>query len=149
MKSFDIYKCKLVKESTFEYNKKSMKDCADVMDLIVDLGFDLLPEEHLGMFCLNVKGEVIAFHEVSHGEIAATNCHPREIFKRAILNNAAGIIVFHNHPSGDATPSNEDILGTRRMLDAGQILGIKVVDHLVVSEGKYCSLRVEGIIPSI
>ena len=146
MNTFEIYKCKLVKETSIEYNKKTMRDCTDVMDMIIDLGFDEMPEEYLGMFCLNVKGDIIAFHEVSHGEISATNIHPREVFKRAILNNAAGIIVFHNHPSGDITPSADDIIATRRIKEAGDLIGIKLVDHLIVSEGSYCSLRVEGVL---
>ena len=94
-----------------------------------------------------MKGEVESKEIVSIGELAATNVHPREVFSPAIRKGAAGIVVVHNHPSGDPTPSTEDIAATRRLMEASRIVGIKLVDHVIIGDGNYVSLRVEGIIP--
>lgn len=145
MKTLEKYKCQLVRDGNVEYMGIA-RDCSDAADLIMRMGFENMCEEYFGMLCLNVKSEIIAYHEISHGELSATNCHPREVFKRALLNNAAAIIVFHNHPSGDSTPSDEDIIATKRIEDAGKLIGIKLVDHIIVGEGSYCSLRVEGVL---
>lgn len=122
--------------------------CAyDVQNAMKKIGIADSPEEHFGVFCLNVKGEVIAYHEVSHGELAATNCHPREVFKRAILSNAAGIICVHNHPSGDVTPSDDDLIATRRLFESGKLLGIRLVDHIITGlGGNLISLNAEGLL---
>lgn len=102
--------------------------------------------EHLVELILNVKGEVEATHTVSIGELAATSVHPREVFNPAIRKGAAGIIVAHNHPSGDPTPSQEDIEATERLLDASRIIGITLVDHIVIGHDSYVSIRAEGLI---
>ena len=101
------------------------------------------------LICLDIKGQAIGFHEISHGDLAATSASPREIYKRAVLNNAAGIILVHNHPSGCPVASDEDIIVTRRAIDAGKILGIKLVDHIIVAGGEqlhYVSLKADGLI---
>lgn len=83
--------------------------------------------------CLNTKNNVIVVHRCHVGSLNASLVHPRDVFKSAILNNAASVIVAHQHPSGDITPSMEDINVTRRLVEAGTLLGIEVLDHLVVS----------------
>ena len=75
-----------------------------------------------------------------------TIVHPRDIFKRALLHNAARVILIHNHPSGDVSPSKEDIGITRRICQAGETLGIEVADHIIIGDGVYCSLFEEGYI---
>ena len=100
--------------------------------------------EVFGILCLTTKHRVIAYHEVSRGALDATLVHPREVFKAAILANASAVILAHNHPSGDPTPSGEDIALTRRLVDGGALLGIEVLDHLIVGDGRYCSFRDEG-----
>lgn len=145
MKTLERYRCQLVRDGSVEY-MGIVRDCSDAANIILQMGFDNMSEEYFGMLCLNVKGEIISYHEISHGELAATNCHPREIYKRALLNNAAAIIVFHNHPSGDTTPSDDDIISTRRISDAGKLIGIQLIDHIIVGEGSYCSLKVEGVL---
>lgn len=123
-----------------------VRDCTDVVDLVMeDLAYE--KREILIALLLNVKGEVESKEIISIGELAATNVHPREVFSPAIRKGAAGLVVVHNHPSGDPTPSNDDIIATRRLLDASRIVGIKLVDHVIVGNGSYTSLRVEGIIP--
>jgi DNA repair protein RadC len=102
------------------------------------------PTEVFALLCLSTKHRVIAYHEVSRGTLDATLVHPREVFKAAILANAAGVVVAHVHPSGDPTPSQDDIALTRRLAAAGTLLGIEVLDHIVVGDGRYVSLRALG-----
>src|SRR5258708_19976992 len=82
------------------------------------------PAEVFGILCLTTKHRVIAYHEVSRGQLDATVVHPREVFKAALLANAAAVILAHNHPSGDPTPSADDYQLTRRLADPGDILGV-------------------------
>ncbi len=91
-------------------------------------------EEHFVTLHLNTRHEVIGVHEVSHGTISSSLVHPREVFKAAILSNAYAILVCHNHPSGSSVfPSKEDLETTRQLIRAGELLGISIVDHLIIS----------------
>ncbi|MTI84963.1 MAG: hypothetical protein FH756_13985 [Firmicutes bacterium] len=85
------------------------------------------------------------FHTVSVGTLNSAQVHPREVFKVAIISNSAAIILGHNHPSGDPEPSHEDIEVTNRLVEAGQILGIEVLDHIVCGDSKYISLKTKGL----
>lgn len=101
--------------------------------------------EVCGLFCLSTRQHLLIYHELSRGHLDAAPVHPREVFKAAILANAAGVILGHNHPSGDTTPSVDDLALTRRLVTAGEILGIELIDHVIVSaEGTYCSLKESG-----
>ncbi|WP_191557448.1 JAB domain-containing protein [Metabacillus idriensis] len=94
---------------------------------------------------LNTKNEVIGLHRAHVGSLNASVVHPREVMKSAILNNAASIIVSHQHPSGDPTPSVEDIDVTRRIAEAGKTLGIQLLDHIIVThKGNHLSLKEKG-----
>ncbi|KZE78128.1 hypothetical protein AV654_19325 [Paenibacillus elgii] len=101
--------------------------------------------EHFVILCLSTKNRVNGIHTVSIGSASSALVHPREVFKLAILNNASGIILAHNHPSGVTTPSEEDISTTKRLVEAGQLIGIEVLDHLIICEFEYCSLRENGL----
>jgi len=90
---------------------------------------------------LTVKNDLIGVETVSIGSVTASTTTPRDIFKSAILANAVAIIVCHNHPSGELVPSDADIKITKQLVDAGELLGIKVLDHLIVSNQGYRSLR--------
>ena len=90
---------------------------------------------------LTVKNDLIGVETVSLGSITASTTTPRDIFKSAILANAVAIIVCHNHPSGELVPSKDDIEITKQLIAAGELLGIKVLDHLIVSNQGYRSLR--------
>lgn len=83
---------------------------------------------------------------VSKGNLNSSIVHPREIFKRAVLNNAASIICMHNHPSGDPTPSQNDIDITKRIDEAGELMGIPLLDHVIIGDGTYISLKEKMLI---
>ena len=88
---------------------------------------------------LNAKHRPIGLNTVSVGSLTASTAHPREVFKPALTGNAAAVIVAHNHPSGDPAPSAEDVQLTKRLRDAGELLGIRVLDHVILGDGKYYS----------
>ena len=140
----DIYKCTLVHDTSVEYKSIACSD--DVADLLIGMGLDTLAEEVFYIICLNAKGTVAGIHEISHGDLCSSSAHPREVFKRAILNNAAAIILAHNLPSGNPKPSDTDISTTERLVNAGDLLGINVVDHIIVAEGSYCSMKSQSLI---
>lgn len=95
---------------------------------------------------MNAKGSPINASIVSLGELTTAIVHPREVFKTAILSNAAAIMLMHNHPSGDCTPSREDIVTTERLVLCGQLLGINVIDHIIVSHKDIFSFLERGLI---
>lgn len=102
-------------------------------------------QEHFTILCLDTKNNLIV-EDVSVGTVNASLVHPREVFKKAILNNSSHVILAHNHPSGDPTPSEEDILTTRRLVESGRILGISVADHMIVSQNSFVSMRERGML---
>lgn len=102
--------------------------------------------EHLLEICLNAQNMPVAIHVVSVGELSQAPVHPREVFKAAILANSAGIILAHNHPSGDPLPSNSDIQATKRLVECGELLGVQVLDHIVLGEPDFTSMKDAGLI---
>jgi DNA repair protein RadC len=102
-------------------------------------------QEVFGILILNTKHKIVAVHEISRGTLNASMIHPREAFKPAVLHNAASIICFHNHPSGNPEPSKEDIEITNRIKSAGTVLGIFVCDHIIVGDDGYVSLKERGV----
>lgn len=102
-------------------------------------------KEHFIILCLDTHSNLIV-EDVSVGILNASLVHPREVFKKAILNNSSHVVVAHNHPSGDPTPSQEDIATTKRLTEAGNILGISVVDHIIVTQKSYASFKEEGLL---
>lgn len=103
-------------------------------------------EEYLYMICMNTKNKIIGVFEVSHGNVNSSIVGVREIFQKALLANAVSIIVMHNHPSGDPKPSREDVEVTKRLVEAGKILGVQVLDHIIVGDGSFSSLKEKGYI---
>jgi len=108
----------------------------------------LLKSDREKFICLhlNVKNQIISFEVVSTGSLTSSIVHPREVYKGAILSNAASVIFMHNHPSGDPEPSIDDIEITKRLEKAGNILGIDVLDHIIVSSGGFYSFRQNNLI---
>jgi DNA repair protein RadC len=100
--------------------------------------------EHFGVVLLDTKHRVIRTAVVAVGTLNSTVVEPRDVFREAMLGAAAAIVVFHNHPSGDPSPSPDDIALTRRLAAVGELIGIAVVDHLVLGDAKYCSLKEMG-----
>ena len=102
--------------------------------------------EHFWALALNTKNQLLKIIEVSIGSLNASIVHPRELFKEAVRISAASVVVVHNHPSGDPTPSGADIQLTRRLVKAGDVLGIEVLDHVVIGDGvTHASLRELGL----
>jgi DNA repair protein RadC len=102
-------------------------------------------KEHFTILCLDTRYNLIV-EDVSIGILNASLVHPREVFKKAILNNSAYVVIAHNHPSGDPNPSDDDIMTTRRLVESGKILGIIVIDHIIVTKNDFVSLKEKGII---
>lgn len=103
-------------------------------------------KEFFKTIMLDTKNNIICYEDISVGSLNSSIVHPREVFNRAIKRSSASIILVHNHPSGDPTPSKEDINITRRLVEAGQIIGIRVLDHIIVGNKRYVSLKEEEII---
>jgi DNA repair protein RadC len=102
------------------------------------------PVEQFGVVLLDTRHRVLRTKIVASGTLNTTVVHPRDVFREAVLGGAAAVVVFHNHPSGDPTPSRDDIELTRRLRAAGVLMGIEVVDHLVLADARYCSLKEMG-----
>jgi len=102
--------------------------------------------EQFGVVLLDTKHRLLRSAVVSIGTLDASIVHPREVFREALAGGAAAIVVFHNHPSGDPEPSMEDVRLTRRLMTAGVMMGIDVIDHIILGDVRYCSLRERGII---
>ena len=125
------------------YSGISIESDKDVADLFMeDLRFQ--KKEHFKAVLLTAKGKVISIETISVGELNSAIVHPREAFSKAVKKSAAAIVFVHNHPSGDATPSEEDLLTTARLVECGNLLGIKVADHLIIGDGRYTSMRAIG-----
>lgn len=103
-----------------------------------------LSQEHFVCLYLNTKNQVIHKQTIFIGSLNASIVHPREVFKEAFRRSAASIICIHNHPSGDPSPSREDIEVTKRLAECGKIIGIDVLDHLIIGENKFVSLKEKG-----
>jgi DNA repair protein RadC len=104
-----------------------------------------LEQEHLRVLLLDTRNRVVHIEEVYRGSLNSSQVRVGELFKAAIRRNAAAVIVVHNHPSGDPTPSPDDVAVTRAMVEAGRLLDIQVLDHLVIGGGRYVSLKERGL----
>lgn len=117
-----------------------------------DAGRYLLPRfstksvEEFGLLVLDTRNRLKRSQVVSKGSLNGSLVHPREVYREAVALQAAGLILFHNHPSGDPTPSREDIDLTRRLREAGKIMGIEVLDHIILGAARYVSLKERGLL---
>lgn len=145
-KRVNIVSIKMVREGSILYESRNINS----PELAAELGRKFIENsdrEELIVCCLDTKNQPLSISIASIGSLNSSIVHPREVFKVAVLSNAASIIVFHNHPSGDTSPSTEDISVTNRLKEAGNIIGIKLIDHIIIgSDGRYTSLKEEGII---
>ncbi|WP_301108354.1 DNA repair protein RadC [Sporosarcina sp.] len=124
------------------YKIRSPEDAANY--LMTDMSS--LNQEHFVVLFLNVKNEVLHKQTIFIGSLNSSIVHPREVFREAFKRSAASMIISHNHPSGDTTPSREDIEVTKRLMEAGAIMGIDVLDHIIIGDQKFISLKDKGYI---
>ena len=121
-------------------------DPASAHAVCADMGN--LAQEAFVVLTLNTKNKLITRHLVTLGLADTAPVHPREVFRPAITDSASAVILVHNHPSGDPTPSAEDLRITRQLIDAGKVVGIRVLDHVIIGRGDmpHCSLREKGLV---
>ncbi|MFU1792574.1 JAB domain-containing protein [Paenibacillus azoreducens] len=144
-KRVQVVSLRLVREKTsILYPQRRIYRAADAADLFLQFLGDF-DREAFCILTLDTKNQPTAIHMVSCGTLNASLVHPRETYKLAILANAASIIGCHNHPSGDPTPSSEDVEITKRIRDAGLLMGIELLDHIVLGEGNFVSLKERGL----
>lgn len=144
-KRVDIVQCKLVKEApSIRYAPRFISSPDDAHGLVKLLLADA-DREMMVLVCLDRKGQPTHMQTVSIGTLSSSLVHPREVYKAAILSNSGSIILAHNHPSGDPTPSRQDIEVTNRMKEAGELLGIELMDHIIIGhDDRYVSLKSTG-----
>ena len=143
MRYVPVYKVQLVREKSVKAYTNSLNSPTEAVDIIRDFIGNIDREIFL-VVLVNTKNKLIGINTVSVGSLNASIVHPREVLKPAILANAAGIIIGHNHPSGDPTPSREDLDITKRLGEACEIIGIKLLDHIIVGDGQYISFKERG-----
>lgn len=142
-KNVDIVRVMLVKDSNNCYKTSRIAGSKDAVSIVKDF---LAGEDREVFVALNLGHghKINSIHVVSIGTVNMSLIHPREVFKAAILSNATGIVIGHNHPSGDPTPSQEDKDVTRRLFDCGKMLGINVFDHIIIGDEEYSSIQIMG-----
>lgn len=122
-----------------EPRRRAVRTAAEVAEVCAPMR--RLDREHFRVLLLNTRHEILDVVDVSVGGLASAPVHPREVFKEAIRRSAAAVILVHNHPSGHADPSRDDVLITEQLRAAGRLVGIEVLDHLIIGERTYVSLR--------
>jgi DNA repair protein RadC len=147
-------------ETGYDYEAYDIKNPQAVVKAIRSCIKDF-KKEHFMLMILNTRNKILRIENISIGTLNASLVHPREVFKEAIKRSASSVVVAHNHPSGDSEPSEEDLKITRRLIEAGKILGIEVLDHIIVGKHtakstvtehgrpekeSYCSLKEKGLI---
>ena len=137
---------KLVKEQGVNYNHNpkvtSPSEVVKVLNTLYDLENE--PTENMVMLLLDTKYKIIGSTLISKGTVNASLVSPREVFQQALLGNAVSILIAHNHPSGNPTPSNEDVEVTKRLVKGGKLIGVNLLDHIIIGDNKYLSLKEEG-----
>ncbi len=141
-----MYELKVVRERRTGYgSRRTLNTSAEVYECF-RVRFDKADREEFLAVFLDGKNRLIGFNVVSVGSLTASLVHPREVFKPAILANAAALVIVHNHPSGDPTPSAEDQAITDRLKKAAELLGMSLLDHVVIGDRRYVSFADTGIL---
>lgn len=135
---------KRLEDDAIETQKSIVKSPADVAALVRSQ-LKGKKKEHFLVLCLDTRNRVINCRPVSIGSLDTSIVHPREVFKEAVSSSAASVIFVHNHPSGDPEPSKEDVELTKRLAKAGEIIGIDVLDHIIVCDRSYLSLKAKNL----
>jgi DNA repair protein RadC len=144
-KRVNIVQVKLIREKTILYKDRRISSPQTAYNLFREILGDV-DREHFIVMCLDIKNQPTCIQTVHIGSLNASIVHPREVLKSALLSNSASIIVAHNHPSDDCTPSPEDISVTKRLKEAGEIIGIELMDHLILGTDSFISLKEKGYI---
>ncbi|SDZ00175.1 DNA repair protein RadC [Bacillus sp. 166amftsu] len=144
-KRVNIVHLKMVKEGSLLYKERRIKSPEDASVLLKQF-LGEVDREYFIVLCLDTKNQPTAINVCHIGSLNASIVHPREVLKPAIISNAASIIVAHNHPSNDPTPSREDIEVTKRLAEAGKIIGVELLDHVIVCSDSFISLKEKGYI---
>lgn len=144
-KRIDIVSIQMVKESSLRYQYRKILKPDDVRPLVTEF-IGNKDREHFGVICLDTKNQPTNIMTVSIGTLNSSMVHPREVFKSAILSNSASIIAFHNHPSGNPEPSGTDLEITKRLVEAGSIIGINLIDHVIVADDQFLSMKEKMLI---
>ncbi len=136
---------RLVREGRTSKQHDEIRSPKDVVPVLQSM-IGTATEERFIAIHLNTRHRPIAYHEVSRGSLSASIVHPREVFRTAIVNGASAILIGHNHPSGETTPSEDDLTITTRLVKVGELVGIPVLDHLIIGDGEPYSFRENGLI---
>lgn len=144
MKLIPVYGLTLVRDSSLKVPDKTA-DCPSAVAEIIRAHIGQADREIFVVLFVNARRQVVGVNTVSVGTLSASLVHPREVFKGALLSNAAAVVVAHNHPSGDVSPSSEDREATRRLIRAGELLGVPVLDHLIIGGEGMFSFREHGL----
>lgn len=145
MVKIENVRIKFVRESAGLYCNNYISSPEDAAEIAAKFFEDMATDrEVFAVMLLDVKNRVIGINVVSIGSLSASVVHPREVFKAAILANAASVILTHNHPSGEAKPSREDIEVTRRIVQVGRVMDIPVLDHVIIGDGTGESFSFKG-----
>ncbi|MEG1482912.1 MAG: DNA repair protein RadC [Cetobacterium sp.] len=145
LKKIEIVKIKMVRERNEKFTVNKVNGPQDGVEIARQF-LEEYDRECLIVMALNTKNKVINISVVSVGSLNSSIVHPREVFKTLILSNAASFIIAHNHPSGNSTESREDILITKRLNECAKIMGINLLDHLIIGDGNYTSLKEKGLL---
>lgn len=146
MKYIPIYKIALVRESSQKAISRTINNPIEAYDILQDYLKDV-DREHFVVILLDTRHNVLGINTISIGSLTVSIAHPREVFKAAILCNAAAIIIGHNHPSGDPSPSKEDFAVTEKLTACGELLQIPVLDSVILGDNGRClSLRERGLL---
>lgn len=133
--------------SAHDFYNRTIRKSEDVYKFATDcLQMDYMGREHVIVIAVDAALNIIGYSTESIGELSGALISPREIMKFLILGNASGAVILHNHPSGNPTPSTEDVDATKRLQDVFRVMGIKFIDHIIIGHGKYKSMKEDGYI---
>lgn len=144
-KRVNIVSVKLVRESSILYKNRSIRSPQDAYEIFKPFLEDA-DREYFIVLTMDIKNQPVSINVCHIGSLNASIVSPCEVMKSAILSSAASFMVAHNHPSGETTESREDIEVTKRLTEAGELMGIELLDHLIIGDGKYSSLKEKGFI---
>lgn len=140
-----VFERQVVREAAPDYlETRRFNSPAQIYELFIDLRLEA--KELFIVLHLDGKNRIVCFEIVSVGSLNQAIVHPREVFKSALLSSAAALLLVHNHPTGDPSPSQEDMVITKRLVEVGELIGIRVLDHIIVGDGGFVSFVERGLI---